>query len=124
MNTLESWQEHLAECPDCGTAVGEAHDARCDQAMCLGCGVQRISCDGGHRMGVDRWTGTDPRFAACEELGWFALAEPGWPRCAPGTPGAWPDLNRLYAEADWDPRTRTWKPRPVTVVVQLPTDDS
>ena len=123
MSDLEPWRKHIAHCPDCGASVGEVHADVCDQALCHGCGRQQISCFDRHPRGADRWTGTDPRFAACERLGWFALPAPGWPRCEPGTPGAWPDLNRLYAEAEWDPQAYTWNPQPPTVIVLLPIGD-
>jgi len=49
----------------------------------------------------------------CERLGWFARLEPGrgWVPCDPDTPGAQPDINRLYVEAEWEPITGRWQPK-------------
>ena len=51
----------------------------------------------GHRNFRLLWTGEWPGLAACRELGWWAVrdADAGWRSCAPGTPGAVEDLNRL-----------------------------
>jgi hypothetical protein len=87
-------------CPDCGVEVGQAHidddlDGGCDIARCQMTGLQRLMCDLEHDCGQDRWTGWWPGLPECERLGWML---------APGLP----DLNRLYAQATWDPGSGTW----------------
>ncbi|MBW4717355.1 hypothetical protein KZQ38_09260 [Saccharothrix sp. SC076] len=87
-------------CPDCGVAVGEAHeydeyDGGCDIARCLATGHQRLMCDLDHDCGQDIWTGWWPGHTDCERLGWML---------APG----FPDLNRLYTQAVWDSERHTW----------------
>lgn len=91
-------------CPDCGVGVGEAHvydevDGGCDVARCLVTGLQRLMCDADHAAdqdcGHDVWTGWSPGLLDCEQLGW--MIGPGFP-----------DLNRLYTEATWDPAGCAW----------------
>lgn len=83
-------------CPDCGATVSKKHERRCDVARCLKTGLQRNSCTAHHRCGADRWDGY-----------W-----PGWQDCLIfdlTTDTGFPDLNRLYAEATWDPSSRRWR---------------
>jgi hypothetical protein len=35
----------MANCPDCGTAVGQKHKGGCDIELCPRCGLQAIGCD-------------------------------------------------------------------------------
>lgn len=101
-------------CPDCSAeATGQPHADRCDVAVCLVTGLQRLSCEHDHDHGRDVWTGTVRALADAVALGWFARMVPhrGWVACDPGPPDAVPDLNRLYADAVWDPQTLHWRPR-------------
>lgn len=51
------------------------------------------------------WTGIWPGVVECEEYGfWSVLSKTkGWVSVSKETPGAGPDLNRLYKECVWDP---------------------
>jgi len=103
-----------AQCPDCATAPGQAHDDGCDVARCTECGNQRISCrHGDDSIGWGQiWTGQWPGDADAIRLDWWALFVPnvGWQRCSASTPGAVPDLNRLSTgEARWNRDTQTWE---------------
>ena len=104
----------LARCHGCGAAVGEVHDKVCDVARCCATGLQYASCDHAAALPVshkpDVWTGRWPGEEDCERLGWFSHLMPGdgWVACGPHHPGAQPDLNRLYAEAEWDPIAGHW----------------
>ena len=99
-------------CPRCGVMPGELHHLGCDVEQCPECGAQLITSvrslldDEDRPANRDRipWTGKWPGFLECEEFGWFAIGPP-WVSCAPGTPGAIPDVNRLHGsgEAVWDP---------------------
>lgn len=86
-------------CPDCGVAVGEAHDYDeydgCDIAQCLVTGLQRLMCDLDHDCGRDVWTGLPPGMVDCERLG--LMHAPGWP-----------NYYRLYTEATWDAEHCVW----------------
>ena len=115
VSVLIGFQEN---CADCGAAVGEFHDQRCDVAECAVTGLQRYGVCGpagcGHEAGTDcltRWTGTPASLISCQELGWYCLAEPGlgYPPCEPGTPGAMEDVRRLFVEAVWDRVARRWR---------------
>lgn len=89
-------------CPpgDCEVPVGAAHVGECDVARCLVTGLQRLMCDLNHDCGSDTWSGLWPGEAECQEFGWLTGPD-------------LPDLNRLHAEANWDPQTRRWmKPSP------------
>lgn len=106
----------LPRCRGCGAAVGEQHDRICDVARCRATGLQWQRC--GHQQSApvahepDRWTGRWPATDDCIRLGWFARFENGgWVRCDHDTAGAQPDINRLYAEAEWDPVAGRWAPR-------------
>lgn len=39
------------------------------------------------------------------------IAGRGWVPCDPDAPGAQPDINWLYAEAEWEPIAGRWKPK-------------
>lgn len=104
----------LETCHDCGAAPGQLHADGCDVERCPACGLQALFC--GHDATERRmpWTGEWPNTARCRELGWFARVTNGrWTPCGPGEPGAYPDLNRLYAECRWDPETQRWEVRDV-----------
>ena len=100
-------------CPDCAVAPGERHVPGCDVERCPACGWQRIGCQCRSDLPAVPWTGVWPGEAECREFGWFARWIEGqnrWERCAEDTPGAGPDLNRLYgfSEARWDRASQRW----------------
>jgi hypothetical protein len=108
--------EPRPRCHGCGAAVGEQHDRICDVARCRATGQQWHMCDHDLPAPVahepDTWSGRWPAVEDCLRLGWFARFEDGgWVQCAPDTPGAQPDINRLYTDADWDPVAGRWTPR-------------
>ncbi|EWC64551.1 hypothetical protein UO65_0158 [Actinokineospora spheciospongiae] len=82
-------------CPDCAVPVGRPHIDRCDVARCLRTGLQRLDCEAAHDCGTDTWTGRWPGEADCERLGWMIGPD-------------FPDLNRLYTQATWNPTTHHW----------------
>jgi len=82
-----------SSCPDCSAAVGHPHHKDCDVTRCLRTGLGRFGCEGGHDCGSDVWTGEWPGTQECIEYG-FVLT--------------YPDLNRLHAEASWDPDRGRW----------------
>jgi hypothetical protein len=57
-------------------------------------GLQRLG-HGDCLCAADIWTGTWPGETECREFGWVVGAD-------------FPDLNRLYAEAVWNPATQRW----------------
>ena len=111
-------QEQQRVCPGCSARIGELHDDACCVAWCAALGLQRRDgCDTvrGCRTDPQRdcrtaWSGVHPGIAECREFGWFAVLGPqGWTSAAPGTPGAVEDVNRLVAEAVWDPRAQRYR---------------
>jgi hypothetical protein len=87
-------------CPDCGVPPGGVHADGCDVERCSRCGGQRVSY--GCRRPAGRrlaWSGEWPGDAKCREWGWYD---------ADGQP----DVNRLVAEAAWDPRAGRYVRRP------------
>ncbi|GGY13052.1 hypothetical protein GCM10010384_18350 [Streptomyces djakartensis] len=94
-------------CPSCGVAPGNLHEKRCDVARCAATGRQRSGCHHGDGCNT-MWTGQYPGFAEAIEYGYFARLVPGagWQECAADAPDAIPDLNRLYRDCHWDPRTQ------------------
>ena len=100
-----------AGCPDCGTPRSGPHADQCDVAECLATGLQRLSCPHDHDHGQDTWTGTWPGEADAVRLGLWAVgvAGEGWVACEPGTPGAVPDLNTLFATCVWSPASVSWE---------------
>jgi len=103
-------------CHDCGVEVGQLHQLGCDVETCLQCGGQLITC--GHlrprkrrtaRRGPSTWNGLPTGTAECIQWGWYARPTPdGWVACDKDEPDAQPHLNRLYEDAGWDRRTKTW----------------
>lgn len=63
-----------------------------------------------HDCGKDVWTGEWPGDAEAREFGWYSKFIPGegWVQTTVDDPDASPDLNRLIAEAKWDPDQRRW----------------
>jgi hypothetical protein len=104
--------EGTGPCPDCGVAIGAAHDDGCDVARCHATGRQRLSCDHEHDCGAEAWTGTWPGVVECVELGLWAHfvpnGNPSWRPCGPDHPNAVPDLNRLVREGVWDKTAKRW----------------
>jgi hypothetical protein len=120
-------------CPDCGVTPGTEHKTGCDVAQCLYTGGQRFPHElpehivarifgihgsakvSGHDCGRDVWTGEFPGVADAARLGWYSYFRPeygegtGWQRCPPDDPSGTPDLNRLFAEAHWNPATCHWE---------------
>lgn len=90
----------MNDCPDCRADVGHPHHDACDIARCLHTGLPRFGCEGDHDCGSDAWTGEWPDVQACLEYGFVVTY--------PGVHGVYPDTNRLYAEAHWDPARRRW----------------
>lgn len=101
----------LRNCGDCAVKPGEPHTDGCDVARCMVAGYQRIGCPEDHDHGRNIWTGVWPGEAECREFGWFSVfTDKGWVQCTADTPGAGPNLNRLYGtgEAEWDRETGRW----------------
>ncbi len=90
-------------CPGCDALPSHRHHPDCDVARCRQTGLQRAGCDQPHDHGDDPWTGTYPGEAECRAFGWMM----------PAPFEEFPDLNRLYVEAVWDPHTGHWT-RPAT----------
>jgi hypothetical protein len=97
----------LAACPDCGAAISEAHERRCDIERCSHCGEQWLLCQcPEHNPLLEIWTGQWPGADTCRALGWYAVwrGRSGWRPCSPMTAGAIEDVNRLavYLESGRD----------------------
>ena len=97
-------------CHDCGVKPGEIHLTGCDVERCPACGRQALSCECSdeeiNKYSRLPWTGEWPGVSECREFGWYArLVEGrGWVRCEKNDEGASEDLNRLYVEAEWNPK--------------------
>jgi hypothetical protein len=87
----------IPHCPDCRAAIDEPHRLGCDIERCTVCFGQRLMCDcDGHDAIAAGWTGEWPGARQCRALGWWAVwTDRGWRPCAPDTPGAREDVNRL-----------------------------
>jgi hypothetical protein len=97
----------LAACPACAAAISEPHERGCDIERCSVCGEQWLLCQCfEHNPLLEIWTGRWPGADSCRALGWYAVwrGRVGWVQCAPDTPGAIEDLNRLavYRECGSD----------------------
>jgi len=111
-------------CSDCGAAVGTIHSFGCFRERCPKCGLQAIGCDCfGSVKNSERmpWTGQWPGDAECREFGWYAKFVDGqWVPCEKDDPCATEDLNRLYAQAVWNPEAKRWVlPSAVTAICDL-----
>ncbi|MFB7575389.1 hypothetical protein [Streptomyces sp. NPDC056165] len=81
---------HGHRTPDCGVSRGSFHRDRCAKT-----GYQRLGCTHTGRTCNTRWTGRWPGDAECIEYGFVIDLGPDEEPL--------PDLNRFYAECDWDP---------------------
>ncbi|MEO3976795.1 hypothetical protein [Streptomyces sp. CAU 1734] len=92
--------DNPAVCADCSVRPGSYHRPRCDVARCAVTGRQLSDCrHPGTACGNTVWTGQWPGDAECWEYGFLIL--PSDAEAAAGVP-PFTDLNRLYAECDWD----------------------
>ena len=116
-NATEAAVEYSDTCPKCGVGVGEPHLIHCTAARCLATGYQRFLCreHGGTspECGYQTWDGYWPGDREAAGFGWWCVRNPdgpGYISVPPGTPGASPDLNRLYGsgEARWDRTAQRW----------------
>lgn len=110
-------------CLGCSAALGEPHAEACEVAACLDTGRPRLLCPHPHDHGADLWTGMRRGYLEAAEIGWFANLDPvnptgPWVAAALGDRGAFPDLNRLFDEGEWDPaRLRFFPAAPLHAVV-------
>src|SRR5262249_55224737 len=123
MRNMHKFSTTLTKCHDCGARPGEYHRLGCDVERCPRCGFQLLTClMGGCPESMpgepwpppldDRevWTGEWPGERECREFGWYCRMDPdkGLQPCEANAPGADTDLNRLFAEAEWDRRERRY----------------
>jgi hypothetical protein len=101
------------KCPDCNVSIGSLHQVSCDVERCPCCGGQALSCEGFNPDDPRRmpWTGEWPGVAECREFGWYAIFKNGWQSVDPSTPGATPNLNRLYTDGQWDAKAQRFRQR-------------
>ncbi|MFI5799104.1 hypothetical protein [Streptomyces sp. NPDC051677] len=85
----------LTNCPDCAVSPGNFHLDGCDVARCAITGFQRLGCPHYGTACNTPWTGRWPGEDECLEYGFVIDLGPG--------NESFPDLNRLYAECEWDP---------------------
>lgn len=110
-------------CLGCSADLGAAHAVACEVAACLTTGRPRLLCPEDHDHGADIWGGYRHGYLEATELGWFATVDQDdpaapWVRTAQGERGAFPDLNRVFAEAEWDPaRLRFFSGEPLQRVI-------
>jgi hypothetical protein len=105
-------------CGDCDVEPRQFHREHCDVARCPSTGRQRLSCDCDgddyDNCPCDVWTGEWPGSAECREFDFWSRADPKrstgeyWVRCDKDHPDAWPDLNRLHADAKWNAHLGRW----------------
>lgn len=107
----------MKDCHDCGAKPGELHAFGCDMEACHVCGMQAISCE--HR-GIWRedyrrvpWDGEGVLRRAARRFDLWCVvgAWREWVPCAPGTPGARLDLNRVPEECYWSRVRQEWVKR-------------
>jgi hypothetical protein len=88
-----AFTEKVEHCPECTVAIGEQHKDVGALARCLHTGLPLLSCEQPHDCGRDTWSGYWPGARECVEYGWLLM---------------YPDVNRLYQEALWDPESQRW----------------
>ena len=95
----------MKNCPDCRARVGEKHKVGCDVERCPRCGGQALGCVRFDPSDPRRaaWDGKWPGEADCERLGFFVNGD-----------REFPDLNRLFAECDWNRERQRWEERPTS----------
>jgi len=101
----------MKKCSGCGVEAGQSHEEGCYAERCPACGCQMLSCD----CSVEEikkykripWTGELPGIKECRRYNlWSKLTNEGWVPCDKYDSGARENLNRLYTECDWNPKTQ------------------
>jgi len=102
--------EKYFTCPDCAVLIGQIHSQNCDVERCMKCGYQRITCDCKQLEGDVRqpWSGFWPGVEQCQKFNLWAKRNEngvGWVSCDEGDPKSREDLNKLYEEFKWNPKS-------------------